>query len=68
MGEDGSKIFLVTWIKSVTTMIFEVSCERTVWLIPHLMAKNLASDELTSNSKSENNKINGKEKKLTVIH
>jgi len=49
-------------------MIFEVSCERTVWLIPHLMAKNLASDELTSNSKSENNKINGKEKKLTVIH
>ena len=27
-------------------MIFEVSCERTAWLIPHLMAKNSVSDEV----------------------
>ena len=44
--EKGSKIFLATWMESVTIMILDVSCERTAWLMPHLMAKNSASDEV----------------------
>ena len=42
--KEGLKIFLVTWIESMTTMILKISCERIAWLILHLMAKNLASE------------------------
>jgi len=41
------KYFLVTWMESVTTIIFKISCERMVWLILHLMEKNLASEKVT---------------------
>ena len=44
--EEGSNIFLVTWMESMTMMIFDISCERVAWLIPHFKAKNLASDEV----------------------
>ena len=44
--EERSNIFLVTWMESVTTMIFDILCERVMWLIPHFKAKNSASDEV----------------------
>ena len=31
----------------MTTIIFEVSCERMAWLIPHLIVKNSALEEVT---------------------
>ena len=44
--KEGLKIFLATWMESVTIMILDISCGRTTWLMPHLMAKNSASDEV----------------------
>jgi len=47
MCEDRLNIFLAIWMESVTTIIFEISYERTAWLIPYLMAKNSALEEVT---------------------
>ena len=41
--EEGSKIFLATWIKSVIMMILEMPSQFEAWLILHLMAKSSIS-------------------------
>ena len=42
--DEGSKIFFTTWIESVTTITLEIPCRWVAWLIPHLIAKNSASE------------------------
>ena len=43
-----SKIFLAVWIKSVTTIIFEILSINEAWLIPYLIANNSASVLMTN--------------------
>ena len=45
--KDRSKIFFAAWIEFVMTMILDISCEQTAWMIPHLMTKNSASELVT---------------------
>jgi len=41
--KEGSKIFLATWIESMTIMILKIPLQFEAWLIPHLIAKISAS-------------------------
>jgi len=40
---EGSKILRAVWMELVMTMIFEILLKQIDWLIPHLIANNLAS-------------------------
>ena len=44
--DDELKIFLAVWIKSVMTIILEISCERETWLIPQHNTNNSTSIEV----------------------
>lgn len=44
---DESKIYCITWIELVITIMWETSWNWIAWLMPHLIVNNLASEEVT---------------------